>query len=664
MGTTAHFRRLFEPIRIGSLEVPNRIVNTTHGTALGIDRDVEYLRARARGGAGLLGIHSSEGSAGYAVGPGPEAERPDWDQKALHPLSDAAIAHYDDIAIPGLRRRAEAVHDEGGVCYAQVYHSGAARHATVAAPVIGPSAVADPYEGLVPHPLSAIEIEQLIWAYAHQIRRIADAGLDGAEIHAAHGYLVNQFMSPFANLRTDRWGGSPEHRVRFAVEIIEAARTMVPSDFVIGIRVGADGDGSRRGITVEQLAELSALLAPHVGYISVSGGNYAGFGDGPEPAYVSPWYREPAFNADAAAAVKAVVDVPVIVTGRIADPSIAEGLLADGVADMVGMVRALIADPDLPRKAREGRADTVRMCLGMSECHAIGPHRTPMTCAVNASAGRETELTVRSASRRKKVVVVGAGPAGLEAARVAAERGHEVYLADESRAIGGTPAVLARDDNRRNLRDHAAYFVPELRRLGVELVLGHRVGAQEVIEFGADAVVVATGGSPIVPDVPGIDDDCVVQGLDVLRGQPVSGRVIVVGGLEQHLGPPTIAEHLADSGCDVELVSEHLDFASRVEHGTRLVLAQRLRTKGVRVRQFTRLAAVAGASAELFDTATRTASQHDDVTVVLACGLVPNDALAAELRGEVPDVHLVGDALAPRRMMHATLDGARVGNTL
>ena len=239
-----------------------------------------------------------------------------------------------------------------------------------------------------------------------------------------------EFLSPYFNRREDKWGGSRENRARFALAIIEAARTMVGPDFPLGIRVGIEGDGLKRGLTIEELVETSRLLAPHVEYISVSGGSYSGFGDGVELAYVSPWYREPGFNVTSRDRGQAAVDVPVIVTGRVADASLAESILAEGGADMIGMVRALIADPELPKKARAGRVDEIRMCVGMSECHAIGPHRVPVTCAVNAAAAREAEMEITPSDVQKTVVIVGAGPAGMEAARVAALRGHRVYLAD------------------------------------------------------------------------------------------------------------------------------------------------------------------------------------------------------------------------------------------
>jgi 2,4-dienoyl-CoA reductase-like NADH-dependent reductase (Old Yellow Enzyme family)/thioredoxin reductase len=657
--TVPGLRRLFEPLDIGNFTVRNRIVNTTHGTALGDDRDVRYLRERARGGAALLGVHSSTGIYSFAIGPGPRSAVPDWDGKALSPISAEGIAQYDDMVIPWLRRRADAVHAEGAACYAQVFHPGAGRHGASAGPALAPSAVQDPYEAHMPHALREHEIEELAWAYAHGIRRTQESGMDAAEIHGAHGYLVNEFFSPYFNRRDDRWGGTRENRVRFALAIIAAARTMVGPDFPIGIRVGVDGDGQTRGLTIDELAAICHMLGPHVAYVSVSGGSYAGFGDGIELAYVSPWYKEPGFNVAAAAAVKSAVDVPVIVTGRIADAALAESILAEGAADMIGMVRALIADPELPNKARDGRSHEVRMCLGLSECHAIGPHRVPVTCAVNAAAAREAEMEITQAAVVKTVVVVGAGPAGMEAARVAALRGHHVYLADAQRRIGGTPAVLAVDDNRRNLRDHAAYFETQLQSLGVELMLGNEVTPEELIDFAPDVVIVATGGRPLVPTVPGIDGTNVVHALDVLRGTPTKQSVIVVGGLDKHLGPPTIAEFLADQGKQVELISEQFDFAQGVEDGTRLPLFQRLRNKDVQISMLHKLCRIESHAVVVQDTITRRDRSVDGATVVLACGLVPDDRLARALEGHIPELHVVGDALAPRRIMHATLEGAR-----
>jgi 2,4-dienoyl-CoA reductase-like NADH-dependent reductase (Old Yellow Enzyme family)/thioredoxin reductase len=656
----SEFRRLFEPLQIGNFWVRNRIVNTTHGTGMGEDRDLRYIRNRARGGAALMGIGASGGVFSYSVGPGPISTQPEWDERPPNPATPEGIAHYDNSFIPYLRKRADVIHAEGAKCFGQVFHLGAASHRVTLHPAIGPSPVPDPYDALSPHPLTEEEIEELIFAFAHGIRRVKEAGCDAAEIHGAHGYIVTQFFSPYFNRRTDRWGGSRENRTRFALEIIAAARKLVGPDFPIGIRVGLDGDGTRRGLTMEELAGIGSVLSPHVAYISISSGTYSGLGDGFEMAYVSPWYKEPGFNVPMAKAMKDAVDVPVFVTGRIADPSIGEGILADGAADMIGMVRALIADPDLPKKAREGRVDDIRMCLGLSECHYIGPHRTPMTCAVNAAAGREAEMEIKPATKKKTVLVVGAGPAGMEAARVAALRGHHVYLADRESALGGTVRFLAMDPNRRNLSDMTVFFQRELRKANVELVLGDEVTPDVVLELAPDAVVVATGATPLIPEVPGIDESTVVAGLAALRGDAKIGpRVLVVGGLDNHIAAPTIAEFLADQGKDVEFITEHLDMARGAEDGTRYPLFHRLMTKGVKISPVHKLARVDDGNAVVMQTFTREERRIPGVTVVLACGSAPNDHLAHELRGKVSELHLVGDSLAPRRIMHAVLEGAR-----
>jgi NADPH-dependent 2,4-dienoyl-CoA reductase/sulfur reductase-like enzyme len=305
------------------------------------------------------------------------------------------------------------------------------------------------------------------------------------------------------------------------------------------------------------------------------------------------------------------------------------------------------------------------MCLGMSECHAIGARRVPLTCAVNAEAAREEEMVLVPTERPKEVAVIGAGPAGLETARVAALRGHHVYLCDRERTLGGTIRFLALDPSRRNLQDHAVYFETQLRNLDVEMLLGNEATADELAEFGLDAVVVATGGRPLIPDVPGIRDANVVTALDALRHPDrVGGRAVVVAGVDGNLGAPTVAAFLARAGRRVELVSEHFDFAHRVEDGTRLPLLHQLRNLDLPVSLVTKLVSVQGGGATLLDTFTREPRDLDDVTVVLACGLVADDTLARTLEGRVPEIHVIGDALAPRRMMHATVEGARVGRAL
>jgi 2,4-dienoyl-CoA reductase-like NADH-dependent reductase (Old Yellow Enzyme family)/thioredoxin reductase len=658
------YRHLLEPLEIGNLVVRNRFLFAPHHTALSEERELSYLQARARGGTGLFGLQTSQGVWDFTIGTANTTAMPAWDDRPIEPQTTAGIRHYDDVVIPHWRRRADVLHREGAKCLGQIYHPGAAPHVQLADAPFSPSGIMDAYDAVASHVLTTDEIESLITTFAHGIRRTREAGLDGAEIHGAHGYLVWQFLSPSTNYRTDRWGGSRQGRLNFVLDILSEARKLVGDDYPIGIRVGVDTDGVSGGLTNDELTELCQLLTPHVEYISVSGGSYTGFGDGYEPAYVSPWYQQAAHNVVSARSIKAKCATPVFVAGRIADPSVAEGILRDGDADMIGMVRALIADPDLPSKLQGGRSTEIRACIGMSECHYIGFHRKPITCAVNASAGREDELAITESPRPGTVVVVGAGPAGMEAARVAALRGHTVYLADRERSIGGTPRLLAQDPNRRNLADIAAYFEGELHRLGVTLMLGNEVSADELVDFAPDEVVIATGGSPFIPSVPGIRGPNVVTALDVLRGSPVDAdHVLVVGGVHTHLAPGTIAEYLADQSRSVRLISERMDFASGVEEGTRLPLRQRLSDKHVDIALWHRLASVADGGASVVNTLTGTETFLPGVAVVLACGLVADDRLARQLHERL-SVHVIGDALAPRRIMHATLDGARIATAI
>jgi len=660
-----HFRRLFEPLQIGNFWVRNRLVNTTHGSALPEARDLRYLQARARGGVALMGLGASAGVFSYTIGHARHSETPEFDARPPSPLTPDGIAFYDKSVIPYIKKRADVIHAEGAKCFGQVFHLGAAPHRQSVHPAIAPSAVSDPYDALNPHPLTEEEIEELIFAFAQGIRRVRDGGADAAEIHGAHGYIVTEFHSPYFNRRTDKWGGSRENRTRFTLEIIKAARKLVGPDFPIGIRVGLDGDGKHDGITVQEQAEIAAILGPHVAYISVSGGTYSGFGDGFEMAYVSPWYTKPGFNVPAATAIKSKVKVPVFVTGRIADPAIAEGILADGSADMIGMVRALIADPELPNKAREGLTDDIRMCLGMSECHYIGPHRSPMTCAVNSAAGREAEMDLIPAKVSKMVLVIGAGPAGMEAARVASLRGHTVYLCDRQKALGGTVRILGMDPNRRNLNDMTVFFQRELKKAKVELLLGDEVTPEVVLELAPDAVILATGGVPLYPEVPGIRGANVVTAMQVLSGAANLGpKVLVVGGMDNHIGAPTVAEFCRDQGAEVEWITSQLDLAHGAEDGTRLPLFHRLMNKDVRISTVTRLVRVDDPSATVVNTFTNKERKLDNVTVVLACGVVPNDQLSRDLKGKVKELYLIGDSLAPRRIMHAVLEGARSANKL
>ena len=661
--TPAGLRRLFEPLTLGAITVRNRIVNTTHKTTLSELRELRYLQERAKGGVGLMVVQGGEGARSFSIGCAPESWPNAWDERPISPLTAQGIAHFDNYDIPRLAERARVIHAEGAKCFGQLFHLGAGVHSVTALPMLAPSAVADPFEGYSPHAMTLEEIEGLVFAFAHAIRRIQAGGFDGIELHAAHGYLLCEFLSPYFNLRTDAYGGSRENRVRLLTDIVSEARKLV-GDFPVSFRIGTDGLGAA-GLDEAEVVAVAKLLEPYASYFSISNGNYSGLGLEAD-AYVGTWNRLPAYNAPLGAQIKAAVATPVLVTGRITDAALANSLIAEGSADMIGMVRALIADPDLPNKTRAGKMDQVRPCLAMSECHFIGARRTPVTCAVNPQAGRENELALAPlVGDPRTVVIVGAGPAGMEAARVATLRGHAVFLADRARMIGGTPRLLAADPNRRILRDQSAWYENLFKELNVTLSLGTVVSANDVAEFGADVVIIATGSSPVLPNIAGGGQANVLTAMDVLAEPARAGsRVLVVGGLDSQVAGPTVAEFLADRGASVTLINEHMDFAHGAEGVTRIELLRRLARKNIPVKMSTGLASVSDGGAEIENKLTGLRERLDDITVVLACGWVGNDRLARDLAGRVPEIHVIGDALAARRIMHAVLEGARVANRI
>ncbi len=662
------FKHLFQPINLGSLLVRNRLMMTTHHTRLSEGRNLRYLEERARGGVGLIGINSGEGVHHYSVGPGRfvPGHASDPDVVPLNPATPEGIRHYDDALIPVFRRRAEAVHRHGAVCVGQVLHLGIAiQHAGALRLAMGPSEVIDEYDLEVPHELEAEEIAELVRVFAHGARRIKEAGLDGVEIGAAHGYLVNQFLSPHTNRRNDRYGGNPDNRLRFLLEMLEATRELVGPSFPVGVRITGD-ERFEGGLTLEDVKGLARRLNQHIDFINISGGTHMGLTkDGLKLAYTSPSYVPPGPNVPMAAAIKAVVDIPVIVAGRINDPSLAEGIIAEGSADMVGMARAFIADPEFANKAREGRLEDIRTCIVTNECHYVG-RRRPVMCAVNAAAGREEEMDFAPARAKKLVLIVGGGPAGMEAARLAALRGHRVLLSERRTELGGKVSIIARDPNRRQLGDMIVYLHSQLKKLGVELLLGEEITPELVAELAPDAVVLATGAEPYVPPVPGVDDARVVTSMQVLQGEAQVGqKVLVVGGVEDHLPAPSIAEFLADQGKDVELISELLTVGQGIEDATKYLLTKRLLEKGVTLSPLTGLKAIGEESIVVRNTLTRRERRIEGIeTVVLACGSRANTQLARALKGRVKELHLAGDCLAPRRIFHAVLDGARAGRYL
>jgi 2,4-dienoyl-CoA reductase-like NADH-dependent reductase (Old Yellow Enzyme family)/thioredoxin reductase len=660
------FEHCFDPLDIGDLHLRNRLMMTTHGPRLSQSRYLRYLAERSRDVA-LVGLHAGYGMGGFPPGPGqfrPE-EALEVGAVAPHPLSREGRA-WCERHVPVLREQAEGVQRNGARCVGQLHHAGAADGAESLGTVVGPSAVPDEFRRRMPHALTAEEIADLVQVFAEAADRVFRAGCDAVEIHAAHGYLLNQFLSPLTNIRGDRYGGSAENRIRLLLEVVDAVRVAIDGAIPVGVRIPGS-EAAEGGLTNADMAEIGRrLAAAGSAYLNVSNGTSTGLRLGLGLAYVAPAYVAPGPSVADAAAIRIGAGLPVVVAGRIVDPTVAERLLADGQVDMVGFTRALIADPRIFAKARRGSSHTINRCIACNECHT----GLPVRCTVNPAAGREDELTMRRARSERRVVVVGGGPAGMLCASMTAGRGHRVTLLEQSAALGGTLAVLGRDPHRPELAGFGRHLQNEVARADIDVHLGVTVTSELVADLSPDEVVMAVGAEELVPALPGADLIHVITALAVLRGDPMNqGHVAVIGGLEDHLPPLVVADLLARAGRRVTIVSEQVAIGEAVEAATRFELLRRLHARGVEFQPLSALMAITPESVVVRDVLTNHQSEIDGIdAVVLACGRRSRIALAEELalhRGSPSfDVRAIGDCLAPRRLLHATMDAARLAVTL
>jgi 2,4-dienoyl-CoA reductase-like NADH-dependent reductase (Old Yellow Enzyme family) len=651
------FPHLSQPIALGSLTIPNRIMFTTHGPRLSQPRYLRYLEERARGGVGLMGFNLGPlGLMQFPFGPGrpSAANAADLDAVPFHPLRAEGRAYYDS-QIPAYRAWADAVHAHGAKCVGQLYHAGAAQHTDIFQPTVAPSPVADEYEHHNPHALTGEEIADLVEAYALCARRAVAAGYDGVELHAAHGYLPHQFLSPLFNRRTDGYGGGLENRMRFLLEIFRAAREAV-GGLLVGVRLTTPDD-VEGGLTIDDIIAISRRLeAEGAGYISFSGGSYAGLRGGANLPYVAPAFVAQGPNLGTSAAVKRAVEIPIIVAGRMVDFDLAEKAVGEGQADMIGMVRALIADPHAIAKAFSGQVKTVTPCIGGNECH----YGRAVACATNPAAGREAEMEIVPADKPRHILVVGAGPAGLECAATAAERGHRVTLMDRRPELGGFLIPLAKASQQAEFGKYLTHMRGRIAALSIELRLGQEADIAVIRDIGADAVVVATGAA-----FAGGPEGAIDAAQALADPSALGQKVAVAGGLDDHLPPLILADFLARTGRKVTLLTENLSLGSALEIASLVMLTERLLNSETAIAPTTAAVALTTDGLETRNSLTGKPGLLTGIDTLVTIGpRVPNDALAAELRPLGIRMHLIGDALSPRRMLHATLDGGRLGRTL
>lgn len=643
------FPNLFSPLKIGKLTVPNRLYSPPHAPGftdrfgLPTDQLIAYWEAKAAGGTGMV-----------ATGVTP-----------VHPTTGAGSVPFHNPRFTEVYgKAAETVRRHGSHFVVQLWHGGAQAGGAGGKPTWAPSAHATPREWKIAHAMMKAEIEEMIEAYAFGAKQVKEAGCDAIEIHGAHGYLITEFASGYSNHRDDEYGGSLENRARFVDEVVAAVRDAVGSDYTVGMRFSADEfvDG---GLTIEESQRILAPIAAsgNLDYLDISVGNYHSM-----ETIIAPMYFPLGAFVHVAAAIKEVVNIPVMAVGRINDPQQAEEIIASGYADMVAMNRAIIADPEFGNKAREGRVREIRKCTACNEaCWGRGYLGLSLGigCIVNPGIGFERETVLVPANRQKRVVVVGGGVAGMETARVAAERGHSVTVFEKGEVLGGLVNVAARAPLRIDLGEPVRYLSAELQRLNVEVRLGTAATADAVLAERPDAVVVATGSLPTLPtDIPGLETARVHEVRDVYDQVDSLGSKVLVLADENHQQALSTADFLADAGKEVEVISMRRFAGHEIEHNTIVTFYPILLNKGIKLSPLTWVRSIDGQHVRLYNPYSGEERIVEADDIVVALGGAANRTLYDELRGKVDELHIVGDAVAPRRIIFATRDGNRVGRAL
>jgi 2,4-dienoyl-CoA reductase-like NADH-dependent reductase (Old Yellow Enzyme family)/thioredoxin reductase len=646
---SVRFEHLFQPFKLRTFEVKNRIVMPPMAIYIpgseGFVRQrlIDYYEARARGGVGYIVVNATVVSE-------PSGRS--------HPNQTRIT---DDKYIPGLKQLVDVIHAYDVKTSLQLYHAGRQRYGLVAGPpTLSPSGIPDPVRKDPTRAITVEEIETLVEEYAQAARRAQEAGFDGVEVHCAHGYLLAGFLSPFQNRRTDEYGGSVWNRTRIVRQIFERIRTVTGDDLLLQVRINGH-DYVNGGNTLEDAQEIAKILVDagaevvHVSAGMAPSGQYTFL-----PAAIPQGY-----NVYLAEGVKEAVgpDVPVIAVGAIEDPIFAEKVLARGRVDFVAIGRPLFADPEWPNKAREGRLEEIRPCLRCSKSAGVWPE--DMRCTVNAAVGQEAafEEGLLPADEPKAVLVVGAGPAGLEAARLAALRGHAVTLADKADQIGGKITLAAIPPDKDQQKKWLDYYAHEMARLGVRVEPGREVTVEDVDELDPDVVVVATGGRPLLPkSIRGLDHPNVVTADDVLLGRAQVGQsVAVVGG--SSMGVETAEFILQEPGKKVVVVEMMHDILTDISHDAELALLDKLIDKDFRYVTSALVTGVEQSDGKLNLRVKRYA--HEDLltgfdTVVMAVGVAPNDELGLALKARRDQVYLVGDCAGAGDYRKAVHDAAGV----
>jgi mycofactocin system FadH/OYE family oxidoreductase 2 len=655
------FDLLLSPMRIRHLEVKNRIAVTAHATGLNpdgypSDRFIAYNVEKAKNGVGLL---MTMGSASVH----PTSPNSDW----------GGIHNWDESIVPYLRKMSDAIKPYGAVLMAQISHRGRRANRDVTwLPIYAPSDVPEPQHRDMPHEIQPEDIDWLVDAYVQAALRLKRGGFDGVEISAAHGHLIDQFWSPISNLRTDEYGGSLENRMRFGMQVIDAVRTAVGDDFIVGLRMTGD-ELIENGLTLEDMQEIALRIAASgkIDILNIIGS--IGATDYHQALTVPSMNYPAGIFAGFAGAIRSYLhdagyEIPVLACGKIVHPIQAEKILQEGQADFVGMNRAIIADPELPKKTMEGRLDDIRLCMGANEgCIGRIYVGKPMICVQNPVIGRESELIPwKPAEVQKRVVVVGGGPGGMEAARMAAERGHQVTLIEKTQQLGGLIRLAAKAPHREAYAGSVDWLEGQIRKLGVEIQLGREATVETILEMAPDVVVVATGSTSRRLSIPGADHPFVFTAREVLAGTATVGERVIFIDEHHHQEGLSTAEFLAERGHEVTVISRLWVVGEEIDGTMRPDLYARLDNLGVTIHSVTNAKEIQPDGTVVVEhyLSHREWEMGPFDTVVTAAKGVANDGLWRALKGKVPELHLIGDAVAARGLHDALLEGTRVARMI